>query len=207
MTIRLFRPPFLYRMVFRKALFRVPDSCSLFLTFDDGPDPESTPRILDILDNKSVNATFFCSGEKAEKYPELVAGIVSRGHHTGNHGYYHLSGWNTRNSQYIENVIKAAKYLPAPVFRPPYGRIKPAQYNILKKKLMVVFWDILGYDFDRDLSPDLCCKAILNRIRPGSVIVLHDTKDSSAPGFLGRFLERAAGEGYSFGLLPMSGKE
>ena len=208
MTIRLYRPPSLFRMAFREVLFRVRTRNKvLFLTFDDGPDPESTPLILEILEGHDVKAAFFCNGERAEKYPELVALIGAMGHLTGNHGYRHMSGWGTTTALYVENASGVTNSLSTTFFRPPYGHITPGQYNILKKKLDIVFWDILGYDFDGDFPPDRCREAILKRIRPGSVIVLHDKKASSAPAFLGRFLEKAAEEGYRFGLLPLSGQE
>ncbi|MGB8492129.1 MAG: polysaccharide deacetylase family protein [Bacteroidales bacterium] len=208
MRIRLYRPPLLFRVAFPGALFRVRTRDKvLFLTFDDGPDRESTPRILEILEGHGVKAAFFCNGERAEKYPEMVALIVSRGHLTGNHGYRHLSGWSTSTPLYIENVSEMADSFSTTTFRPPYGHITPGQYKILKKSLKIVFWDILGYDFDKDLPPDRCRKAILKRIRPGSVIVMHDKKGSSAPAFLDRFLDNAVEEGYRFGLLPLSGQE
>ena len=208
MTIRLYRPFSLFRLAFREALFRVRTRNKvLFLTFDDGPDPESTPHILEILQDHDVKAAFFCSGERAEKYPELVELIISRGHQTGNHGYRHLSGWSTATHLYIQNVSDAAASLTTPFFRPPYGHIRPGQYKILKKNHKIVFWDILGYDFDTDFPPDRCREAISKRIRPGSVIVLHDKNRSSAPAFLDRFLDEAAEEGFRFGLLPFSGQE
>jgi peptidoglycan/xylan/chitin deacetylase (PgdA/CDA1 family) len=96
MSLRLFRPGIFSRVFYPGAFFRFRTREKvLCLTFDDGPDPESTPEILEILAARKVKALFFCTGRNAELYPRLVQQIRAAGHITGNHGFDHLNGWKT----------------------------------------------------------------------------------------------------------------
>ena len=197
--MRLFRPFILSRLLYPLALFRIDTKeKELCLTFDDGPDPESTPRILDILEAHNVKAIFFCLGQKAGQYPHLVRLIISKGHIIGNHGYNHLSGWKTNKVDYIENVIKAAELTSPHLFRPPYGRIRPSQYRELTKRFRIFFWDLMPYDFDEQMGNENALNVLKNKIRPGSVIVLHDKTSSRVLTFLSEFIKYAKSEGYEF---------
>jgi peptidoglycan/xylan/chitin deacetylase (PgdA/CDA1 family) len=94
--MRLFRPCFIAGWLYPEAIFRIRTTEKLLcLTFDDGPDPGSTPQLLDILDKYNIKSLFFCDGRAAEKYPDLIKRMISRGHIIGNHGYSHLDGWRT----------------------------------------------------------------------------------------------------------------
>jgi peptidoglycan/xylan/chitin deacetylase (PgdA/CDA1 family) len=200
--MRLFRPFPLLRLVYPEAIFRIrTDNKDLCLTFDDGPNPDSTQRILDILEAHNLNAIFFCNGEAAEKYPWLIALIISKGHIVGNHGYRHLNGWITNTQVYINNVFKAAKFTSSNLFRPPYGRIRPPQFSELKKIYRIVFWDLMPNDFDERMSSEKVLRVMKKRIRPGSVIVLHDKTSSMVFSVLDEFIRYAEGEGYKFYLL------
>jgi peptidoglycan/xylan/chitin deacetylase (PgdA/CDA1 family) len=206
--MRLFRPFFLLKLLYPDAIFRINTrSKELCLTFDDGPDPDSTPRILDILDSHNIRALFFCDGQQAEKYPALMALIASKGHIVGNHGYHHLNGWITNTHVYIQNIRKCAKYTSQHLLRPPYGRIRPSQYRELSKNFRIVFWDIMPYDFDKHMSNEKVLSVLKKSIRPGSVIVLHDKIFSSVLSFLEEFIEYAGGMGYKFVSSPFSGKK
>lgn len=206
--MRLFRPFFLLKLFYPKAIFRInTDNKELCLTFDDGPHPDSTPRILSILGTHNLKAIFFCSGEAAEKYPWLIALIISKGHIIGNHGYRHLNGWITNTQVYVNNVLKAAKFTSPYLFRPPYGRIRPAQFSELVKKYRIVFWDLMPYDFDIQMSSEKILRVMKKRIRPGSVIVLHDKPSSAVFSVLGEFVSYAESEGYEFVTISFSGKE
>ena len=79
----------------------------IYLTFDDGPIPEVTPWVLDMLKKHNAKATFFCIGDNIAKYPEIFKRIISEGHAVGNHTFNHLKGRNTKLHDYIENVLKA----------------------------------------------------------------------------------------------------
>ncbi len=206
--MRLLRPFPLLRLVYPEAVFRgTTIAKELCLTFDDGPHPDTTPEILDILESHNLKAAFFCSGREAEKYPGLVNLIVSKGHLIGNHGYYHLSGWKTNVRDYIENAVRAEKFTSSVIFRPPYGHICPAQYRELNKKYRIVFWDLMPYDFDEKISGESVFKILKEKIRPGSIIVLHDKATSSCLSFLDRFIKYAGGSGCKFVMSPLSGKK
>ena len=84
---------------------------SVYITFDDGPHPEITPKVLNILDEYNAKATFFCVGDNVRKYPETYQQIIQRGHQTGNHTFNHLNGWKTKNKNYFSNIDKAAGLL------------------------------------------------------------------------------------------------
>jgi peptidoglycan/xylan/chitin deacetylase (PgdA/CDA1 family) len=199
--MRLFRPCFFAGWFYPEALFRLKTTEKiLWLTFDDGPDPESTPVLLDILSNHDIKALFFCNGSAAEKYPELIDLIKSRGHTIGNHGYSHLNGWKTTTSGYIDDIEHAALLTSEVIFRPPYGRLRLSQYLKLRKKFKIVFWDIMPYDFDKSFGAERSLKILIEKIRPGSIIVLHDNSQSTANRILEEFIKFSINGGYRFEL-------
>jgi peptidoglycan/xylan/chitin deacetylase (PgdA/CDA1 family) len=206
--MRLFRPFFILKLLYPEAIFRIGTrNKELCLTFDDGPHPDSTPRIIDILDSNGIKALFFCSGQEAEKYPALISLISSKGHIVGNHGYHHLNGWITNTRVYVRDISKGAKFTSQYLLRPPYGRIRPSQYSELSKNYRVVFWDLMPYDFDEQMTSEKVLRVLKKRIRPGSVIVLHDKVSSSVLSFLEEFIKYAGDKGYNFVITPFSGKE
>jgi len=197
--MRLYRPFFPERRLFPEAVFRIKSSeKTAILTFDDGPHPDSTPELLDILDTMNVSAIFFCSGNAAEKYPELVGEIKRRGHIVGNHGYDHLSGWKSSLKYYCDNTERASGFTSASLFRPPYGRLGIRQYNRLKKSYRIFFWDIMSFDFDIRFGAEKSLDLLKRKLRPGSVIVLHDTPASTCRIFLKEFIETSERQGYKF---------
>jgi peptidoglycan/xylan/chitin deacetylase (PgdA/CDA1 family) len=199
--MRFFRPFFFYKWVFPGALFSIrARGKTLCLTFDDGPDPFSTPLISAILEKNGIKAVFFCNGQKAEANPDLVKDLKSGGHLIGNHGYRHLDGWRTETDQYLQNALLADHSTSDSLFRPPFGRIKFSQYRKISRKYQVVFWDLMPYDFDNDLDAGRCLEILKANMRPGSVIVLHDTPESSASLFLNDFIAYSVNNGYHFGL-------
>lgn len=196
------------RILYPDAVFRPAVSGKeLFLTFDDGPDPVSTPAILDILGRYNVKAVFFSTGKEAQKYPGLMSEIRSGGHLAGNHGYEHLDGWKTRTLVYVRNIKKASEFTSGSLMRPPYGHIRLRQYRELCTGYTVVFWDLMPYDFDKRISPAKVLEVMKRKARPGSVIVLHDSSASSAAVILEEFIKYSIDAGFSFSLLPVSGKE
>jgi peptidoglycan/xylan/chitin deacetylase (PgdA/CDA1 family) len=197
--MRHFRPCFLSRWLYPGALFRIRTSEKILcLTCDDGPDPGSTPELLHILDTMNVKAVFFCSGQAAKKYPELVNEIKRRGHIVGNHCYSHPNGWRTSIKKYCEDAKLASHFTSETIFRPPYGRIRLRQYWYLKKSFRIIFWDIMSYDYDRSFGADRSLGLLNKRVRPGSIIVLHDTPDSACNIFLLEFMKNSISKGYRF---------
>jgi peptidoglycan/xylan/chitin deacetylase (PgdA/CDA1 family) len=152
---------------------------AVYLTFDDGPHPTITPFVLEELRKYDAHATFFCVGNNVARYPEVYKELLAAGHRAGNHTYNHLNGWKTINNHYIKNINQAAKHIDSLLFRPPYGRIKLTQYRRLKRanpRWRVYMWDILSGDFDRETSPEQCLENVLSNIRPGSIVVFHDSE-------------------------------
>ncbi len=147
---------------------------SVYLTFDDGPDPHSTPELLELLESFHIKATFFCLGENAEKYPDLVKRIRGEGHRIGAHGWKHLNGWKTSKEIYLQNAHRSLEYLETKLFRPPYGKLSWQQYQSLRRDCCLVFWDVMPGDFDHALNVGQLQTNLLQNVRAGSIIVLHD---------------------------------
>ncbi len=170
----------------------------LCLTFDDGPASGSTMQIINILDRWNIKAIFFCNGKAAEKYPEIVDAIKSGGHLIGNHGYGHLDGWATSLKRYLNDISLAAPFTSSELFRPPYGHLRLNQYRRIRSSFKIVFWDIMPYDFDDPSGGIDSLRRLKKMIRPGSVIVLHDTPDSCAGSILEEFIGYSNEAGYRF---------
>ena len=171
----LVRPPQLLRSFYKDSIWRMDkNEPSIYLTFDDGPIPELTPWILDVLKEYNINATFFCVGENIIKNPELFERIIAEGHQVGNHTFNHLKGWKVSKNIYNENIEKCQILTKTALFRPPYGRIKKSQYKSIVKEYKVVFWDVLSYDYDKLTSPKKCLDNSIRYTRNGSIIVFHD---------------------------------
>ncbi|MDP3444410.1 MAG: polysaccharide deacetylase family protein, partial [Ignavibacteria bacterium] len=151
----------------------------LYLTFDDGPHPEITAQVIEILDKYDAKATFFCVGENVKKFPEMYQKVIDKGHLTGNHGFNHLNGWKTPLNEYYQNINLCSEYVDSKLFRPPYGRITPSQIQALKKEYTIVMWTVLSYDFDAETSPDQCVEYVLNNVSDGAIIVFHDSEKAA----------------------------
>ena len=163
--------PFLGKLLWRKSS----SEKVIYITFDDGPVPEVTPLVLDLLDEYNIKATFFCVGENVEKYPEVYKELVKRGHRIGNHTYNHLKGASVSTDEYVANVEKAALSIESNLFRPPYGRIKKEQKKALKVGYEIVMWDVITHDYNSSLSPQTIMQNIRRYSRNGSLVVFHDS--------------------------------
>jgi peptidoglycan/xylan/chitin deacetylase (PgdA/CDA1 family) len=153
----------------------------LSLTFDDGPDLASTPRLLEILAQHQVKATFFLIGRQAERHPQLVQAIAANGHLVGNHTYRHAWWTNFLWGVSLEREIQRAQQVfqdilgTAPLFfRSPMGLTNPHLFGALKRiGLRFVGWDIRGLDQRAGASAPVI-RRISTRCRDGSIILLHD---------------------------------
>lgn len=159
-----------------KIICRIPqpDKKTAYLTFDDGPNPKTTPYILGVLKKYGLKATFFCVGENVKKHPELYNLIIEEGHFVGNHTFNHLKGWKTKHQEYIDNVNQCSAYVSSTLFRPPYGKMSLRQYNALKNRFHLIFWDVLAPDFDVNCPAEDCLTIVKKKTRPGSILVFHD---------------------------------
>jgi peptidoglycan/xylan/chitin deacetylase (PgdA/CDA1 family) len=200
---RIRLPQFL-KILYPGALWRGRgDERQVYLTFDDGPVPEVTPWVLDLLRKEEISACFFCVGENVRRHPDIYNRILSEGHLTGNHSYNHLQGLKCRTDQYLQNIEKAGELINSRFFRPPHGLLKPAQYRRLRRNYQVVMWDLVSCDFRQDLSPETVVSNVLDHVRPGSVIIFHDSlkawKNMSVA--LPAVIRELKSSGYRFGSL------
>jgi peptidoglycan/xylan/chitin deacetylase (PgdA/CDA1 family) len=182
---------------------RDPSSKVIYITFDDGPVPEVTPLVLDLLDKYNIKATFFCVGDNVRKHPEVYAEVERRGHKTGNHTFNHIKGFSFSEDEYVANVEKAAEYIDSELFRPPYGRIKRSQIKRLQSKYEIIMWDLITYDYDRKLSKESILRNVKHYSRNGSIIVFHDSikaKDNML-AVLPMAIEYWNSQGYSYRVL------
>jgi peptidoglycan/xylan/chitin deacetylase (PgdA/CDA1 family) len=202
--LRVSRFPGICRLFLPGALFLLDKGSreEVVLTFDDGPHPDSTPVILQILDEHDVKAVFFCNGEACEKYPSLLSHIKCRGHQTGNHGYHHIKGPSVSTAEYLENARRASTLIDSRFFRPPYGLMTCRQFRRLKDCYSVVMWDLMTYDYDARLSPAAVLKNTLQKSRAGYVIALHDKPGSHSLSILGNLISGLKQSGFGFTLLP-----
>lgn len=175
----LTRTPAWLKMFSKECIWKLnPAEKTVYITFDDGPSPETTPFILETLKKYDAKATFFCIGKNVVEHPDLYQEIFEEGHALGNHTHNHLNGWKTKTADYVANVEEAKKYIPSLLFRPPYGKIKPRQIKALTKKfpgIKIIMWDILSGDFDTERQPQTCLQKVLFKFRSGSIIVFHDS--------------------------------
>lgn len=152
------------------------EQATLYLTFDDGPHPSITPWVLEMLKRFNAKATFFCVGDNVRKYPEVYAQILREGHHTGNHTYNHLDGWKSEKDDYLANIETCGKLVQSDLFRPPYGKISPAQVLHLKSQnYKVIMWSVLSRDFEADLNQEECLAILKASSRDGSILLFHDS--------------------------------
>tara|TARA_B100000795_G_scaffold34831_1_gene22983 strand:+ start:27536 stop:28153 length:618 start_codon:yes stop_codon:yes gene_type:complete len=176
----------------------------VYLTFDDGPIPEVTLPILDLLKKHKAVATFFEVGENVLKNPTVHQRILDEGHMVANHTYNHLSGWKTKSKEYLSNIETANGLIKSAYFRPPYGRMTPKQFKRLKVAgYKVVYWDILSKDYDKTVTPEECLDNVVNNLQKGSIILMHDSlkAEKNVLMALPKVLETIKQKGFEFGRI------
>ncbi len=181
----------------------------IYLTFDDGPVPEVTPWVLEQLQAHQAKATFFCIGDNVRKHPSVFAQVLAGGHTIGNHTFHHVKGWSTANDRYIgeinacDDVLTQHGAASTVLFRPPYGRITRAQISRLRHRT-IVMWDVLTHDYDASLRPETILHESLASVRPGSIVVFHDSQKAKKNLYrvLPHFLEQCSTLGFVFKSLP-----
>lgn len=173
----LFSTPFLIRKILSKNIkWELPNNNNaIYITFDDGPNPDTTPFILDILKRYSAKATFFCLGKNVKAHPTIHDAILQNGHTVGNHTFNHYNGWRTNIDDYLEDVESCNQLIKSSLFRPPYGKLKSAQLKKLKDRYSVIMWSKLSGDFDIKLNKEKCLKSLLINTKSGDIVVFHDS--------------------------------
>ncbi|HLP96545.1 MAG TPA: polysaccharide deacetylase family protein [Saprospiraceae bacterium] len=198
------KTPLLVKALLPQYIWHIPTSEKVvYLTFDDGPIPEATPWVLDLLLQFGAKATFFCVGDNVRKHPEVFQRILQEGHAVGNHTYNHLNGWKTQTFDYLKNVQRCGQMVDSPLFRPPYGALRPSQTRTLKSRYRIVMWDVLSGDYDPEITPEQCLENVLDNVRPGSIILFHDSLKAEARMryALPKVLEQLGQEGWTFRAL------
>ena len=173
-----------FHRFFPDMLWRVdtiPDEHVVYVTFDDGPHPRITPRLIDALDQHDAKATCFLVGSNAAKHPELVRNLHAAGHTIGNHTYTHRDAWTTDTPTLIDELERTTETLEqimgekVRVMRPPYGHPTSAMREWCKRRgQRMVMWDVMPGDYLRTATANKIAEFTLNASRPGSIIVLHD---------------------------------
>ena len=150
------------------------DRRAVFLTFDDGPEPDITEFVLEELKRHQFKATFFCRGDNAESHPHLVERIISEGHSIGNHTYSHLDSFQTPTSEYVTDTIRADAILHTHLFRPPKGCITLSAFLKLFRKYRIVYWRLMSGDSDlQRFDKAKCQKRLVNNTKSGDVVLFH----------------------------------
>jgi len=176
-----------------------PDGNRIALTFDDGPTPGVTDRILDELQRYGLQATFFMIGERIAAAPDLALRVLAEGHEVGNHTFTHPK-LTTLSDRQFEAEIRATEEIMAKVlnhragwFRPPYGELRQNQAHLLaRKSLGIVLWSVDSEDWSQPGEAQIAGK-ILDQTKPGSIILCHDKGPQTANALretLDRLLER-----------------
>ena len=177
-----------------------PSSKVVYLTFDDGPIPECTPQVLDILAQYGVKATFFMVGDNVHKFPQEYMQVVESGHRVGNHTFNHLKGLFTSTKEYVENVDQADAFIHSNLFRPPHGILRRLQYEELSKRYQFVMWDLVTRDYSFRLYGEDVLANVKKFTRNGSIITFHDSmrSESNLRYALPRSIDWLLEQGYSF---------
>ncbi len=178
------RTPFLNQFIIFKGINA---EKQIALTFDDGPDPEKTPRLLQILKEKGVKATFFLLGSEVEKYPEVARAILQDGHVVGNHTYSHQDFDGISNQEALAEIQKGFDILrrvlnqdQIKLLRSPKGdlrwRLLPA---LIKQKICLVFWSVDPKDFEVKDAEIIRKRLLEHHYQGGEIILLHDTVEAT----------------------------
>ena len=167
------------RWIYPHALWRMDKhDHSVYLTFDDGPIPESTPFILETLAKFDVKATFFMVGENVLRYHDLYNDIVNAGHRVGNHTFNHMGSFKHWTLSYAMNTSKANELIHSDLFRPPHGWMRPSVYWWLSRQYKIVMWDLVTRDYSKWLTGEDVFNNVKRYARNGSIITFHDSLKS-----------------------------
>ncbi|MBD5300002.1 MAG: polysaccharide deacetylase family protein [Bacteroides sp.] len=201
------QPPFFYRLLFTEAIWRILHRGKrvVYLTFDDGPIPEETPWVLDLLDRYGIKATFFMVGDNVRKYPEVFEEVKRRGHSYGNHTMHHLQGLKVSATTFFRDITEADRLIGSTLFRPPHGIISPWQTKLIKRHYNIIMYDVVTRDYSKRVTGEQVLDNVKRYTRNGSIIVFHDSvKAHERMRYaLPRAIEWLISEGYEFRALQM----
>ena len=179
---------------------------TIYLTFDDGPHPLITPKVLEILARYNAKATFFCIGNNVKQFPKTFELLKKEGHSVGCHTINHEDGWKTKTQDYIKSYNDANELINSNLFRPPHGKIKRLELSklyTLNSKLKIVAWTVIAYDWDHALSPEDVYQNVIRNAGDGAIITFHDSLKaySNMISALPRVLDYYSQKGFIFRAL------
>ena len=206
------QPARFLRWIYPNAIWRMdPSEKAVYLTFDDGPIPEATPFVLDVLRRYGIRATFFVVGDNVRKHPDIFRQVVEAGHRIGNHTFNHIGGFRWPSDKYLSNTDKAQEIIesmmpaagdaPAPLFRPPHGWMRTMQYKVIRHYgYKIIMWDLVTRDYSRRLTADDVLANVKRYARNGSIITFHDSLRSidKLHIMLPEAIEWLLAQGYTF---------
>lgn len=210
------QPARFLRWIYPHAIWRMDSSAkTVYLTFDDGPIPEATPFVLDVLARYGIKATFFMVGDNVRKHPDVFRQVVEAGHHIGNHTYNHIGGLRWLSKNYLKNTEKAQEVIDRTLslcssdakagvlrlFRPPHGWMRTDQYRTIRRQgYQIIMWDLVTRDYSRRLNAQEVLANVKRYARNGSIITFHDSLRSidKLKLILPEALEWLIVEGYEF---------
>lgn len=150
----------------------------IYLTFDDGPEPDITIMVLDLLDQYQAKATFFNIGKNNELYPNLLEEIIARGHCVGNHTYRHLNGLKTSTKQYLYDIERCTRTFKSDLLRPAYGAISLISFFKLRKKYKIVLWNKGSNDHNNDTTDyQKEVRRMVKDTKSGDIVLFHNKKE------------------------------
>ncbi len=159
----------------------------IHLTFDDGPDPRSTPGLLEALARHGARATFFLLSHRAAADPGLLRATVDAGHSIASHGRGHVDAWRVKAAEAIADLSEGTDALeqalgrPIRRVRPPFGRLRPATLHwAIGTGRTICLWSRMPGDFRPDATPETVARRVAERVRPGDIVVLHDARSGAA---------------------------
>jgi peptidoglycan-N-acetylglucosamine deacetylase len=197
-----------------KHLLLRPTQKTVYITFDDGPHPATTPWLTQLLVANNCKATFFLQGIHVVQQPQLIQYYATTLFETANHGYQHLQGFKTTTANYLHNynegnrVLKNTPNYCPNVYRPPYGKLTPLQFFKLRPHTHIAWWTLMAYDFDANKSPEQILNTLKQETKAGSIIVFHENNKAqhNLQQVLPHYLLWLAQQGFSTGkisdLLP-----
>lgn len=175
-------PTLLARICSVGVISRLPFKKKISITFDDGPDPRYTPRVLDILEAEGVKACFFVVGEKARNYPEIIRKIMAGGHEIGSHGLKHKNPWllgpveTVREIKHSFKAIEEISGLSPEYYRPPWGLFNLSYFlTTLFMKYKIVLWSFVSWDWTKGATPEAIISRIKKSMTDGSILIFHDS--------------------------------
>ncbi len=201
----------LIEKLFPWVKFRIPvKERVIFLTFDDGPDPESTPQVLTILKKFNATSTFFVKGQSIPSAPGVLVQIKKEGHAIGNHAFSHVPLWTRKTDAVLEEIGKTNQFIEKScgmrptLFRPPYGKFRPGFKKLLESlQMQMILWSINSRDYVENEPPQSIVRNVLLGAKPGAIVLLHDSGKNVRNSLqaLPTILANLKNQGYRFASL------